>query len=93
MNQNRRIKKRFIDKLYSLFVALIIIAGFFAIGQYLGKVVVRASQVPTVYMIHGDKDTCRDAIDAQGNPTTCKEAMKDGRFNRVWVAPKTLNEN
>lgn len=90
---NRR-KRSIADKLFFLFLLLIVGTGFFVGTKLLvKKVVVKAIEMPTVYMVHGDTDTCIKAKNAQGKAISCAEAMKDGNYHIEWNAPKTLNEN
>lgn len=89
--ENRKVKTP-TDRLFYSFLLLLLFAGFFATVSYISKRAFKASEVPTVYMVYGVQDICRDAIDAQGNPITCEEAMKDGRYNRIRVSHETLNK-
>jgi len=69
---------------------LVVVGALISVG--LGKMVIKANEIPTVYMTHGDQDTCTKAKDAQGKSISCEEAMM-GVYHTVWIAPKTLNEN
>ncbi|KKT81166.1 MAG: hypothetical protein UW78_C0015G0010 [Candidatus Azambacteria bacterium GW2011_GWA1_44_9] len=87
---NRR-KRSFADKIFFFFTILLLTTGVFVGTSYLSKGIINASQLPTVYMVHGDKDICTKAEDAQGKISTCEKEMK-GVYHTEWVAPKTLNE-
>lgn len=83
-------KRRFTDKLYFLLVFLLVSGGVVVVASYLGKELIKASEIPIVYMVHGDKDVCAKATDAQGESISCAEAMK-GSYHTEWIAPKTLH--
>lgn len=89
--ENRR-KKSIADKLFFIFLFLIVGTGLFIGTKHLvKKVVLKIAEQPTVYMVYGE-DTCRGAIDARGNATTCEEAMKVPHHTE-WHAHETLNKN
>jgi len=67
---------------------IVLVLAFLMIASAL----IKATQRPTVYMVHGDQDTCVKAEDAQGKSISCEEALRGG-YHTEWIAPKTLNEN
>lgn len=90
--ENRKIWKIVADRIYSGFLVLCFLSLFYVGAEYLVKMVVVGilKEQSTVYMVHGDQNTCRGAIDADGNKTTCEEAMKDGNYRIEWNAPNSL---
>ena len=89
--RNRR-KRSFADKMFFFFTILLLAMGVFAGTSYLSKVFIKTSQLATVHMVHGDKNTCVNAQDAQGKSISCTVAMK-GSYHTEWIAPQTLREN
>ena len=83
--ENRR-KKSIAGKLF--FISLFVVV-FATATTYIMTVVIEETQTPTVYMTHGDQDTCVKAKDAQGMHISCAEAMK-GAYHTEWVASKEL---
>ena len=89
---NRR-KRSIVNKLFFSILFLAVFAGLLAGTKHLvKKVVIKIAEQPTVYMVHGDIDTCVKAKNVQGMHISCTEAMKDGNYHIEWNAPKTRNE-